>query len=173
MTLMTLKTLTMIMEMTRMSRLTKEFTPSQHDLNPAFADKPPAGSRRPARLGRSPYFAPHIGAHAWAGWFAPFVHPALPPLQSRPRCQRPQSSLQTGTIMLGTDQVVPNIDLRLLLLLHPELPVAIFQGEWRLQYCSLTFNILKVDGEFCKWENIQLMADTIWYLFEWIYLQLF
>ena len=140
--------------MMRMSRLTKEFTPSQHDLDTAFDDKPPAGSRRPARQGRIPYCDPQIGGHAYAGWYAPYVHPASPPLQSRPRCQRPQSSLQTGTIMLGTDQVVPNIVpnnvLQLLLLLHPELPVAIFQGEWRLQYCSLTFNILNINGAFCK-----------------------
>ena len=31
--------------------------------------------------------------------------------------------------MLGTDQVVPNIGLQLVLLLHPELPVAIVEGE--------------------------------------------
>ena len=42
---------TTIMMMMRMSRLTKEFTPSQHDLDPTFDDKPPAGSRRPARRG--------------------------------------------------------------------------------------------------------------------------
>ena len=161
---------TTIMMMMRMSRLTKEFTPSQHDLNPAFADKPPAGFRRPARQ----CFGLHIFVHACAGWCPPYVHPALPrpPLQSRPHCQRPQSFQQTTTIMLGIDQVGSNIFLQLLLLLHPELPVAIFQGEWRLQYCSWTFNILKVNGAFCKWENIQLIAGT-WYLFEWKYLQLF
>ena len=138
--------------MMRMSRLTKEFTPSQHDLNPAFADKFLPGSRRPATRGRSPWFWLHIGDRVLVGWCTPYVDPALPPRQSRPHCQRPQSSLQTTTIVVGMDQVEPNIRpntvLQLVLLLHPELPVAIVEGEWRLQYCSLTFNIMNINGSF-------------------------
>ena len=41
--------------------------------------------------------------------------------------------------MLGTDSEVPNNVLRLLLLLHAELPAAIFQGEQRLQTKSAVY----------------------------------
>ena len=104
-------------------------TPSQHDLDSAFADKLLAGSRRLARQSWIPCFDPHIGVHAF-GLSLPWDHPAMSSCQSRPRCQRPPCSQQeTTTIMLGMDSGGPNIFLQLLLLLHPELPVANFKGE--------------------------------------------
>ena len=41
--------------------------------------------------------------------------------------------------MLGKDYLVRNIDLPLVLLLHAELPAAIFQGEQRLQTKSAVY----------------------------------
>ena len=86
-----------------------------------------------------------FGGHACPRWCPPLVHPATTPLQRRPRCQRPPCSQQTTEVMLGVDSVgphkCPNILVPLLLLLHPELPVAIFKSEWELQYCNLMLNI--------------------------------
>ena len=86
-----------------------------------------------------------FGGHACPRWCPPLVHPATTPLQRRPRCQRSPCSQQTTEVMLGVDSVgphkCPNILVPLLLLLHPELPVAIFKSEWELQYCNLMLNI--------------------------------
>lgn len=90
-----------------------------------------------------------FGGHACPRWCPPLVHPATTPLQRRPRCQRPPCSQQTTTITLGMDSVAPksfsNLVLQLLLLLHPELAVAIFKGEWHLK----TLHCIA----FCKWDN--------------------
>ena len=103
-------------------------TPSQHDLDSAFADKLLAGSRRLARQSWIPCFDPHIGVHAF-GLSLPWDHPAMSSCQSRPRCQRPPCCQPSSKITPGIQSVEPDnslhILLQLVLLLHPELPVTI------------------------------------------------
>ena len=126
--------------------LTKDDTSSKHNLDPACADQSLAGPRRPRRPGSpwSPCFGPHIDANALAGWRTPYEDPATPPCQSRPRCPRPLCSQQQRiTNVLDVDSVVPdsvpNLVLQLLLLLHPELPVAILKGECQFQHGRYAF----------------------------------
>ena len=118
-----------LVTMEMMMKLTQHF--SQYDLDRAFVDKSPAGHQRPDGT-----LDNHIGDPAFSGWYTPYDHPATCLCQSWPTPnakakadQRPSCSQQTTKILPKKAWVgpykAPHILLPLLLLLDPELPLAI------------------------------------------------
>ena len=107
--------------------------PSEHCVDATTAHQHAACPPRPVWRGGRHCFGFHIVWPHPAGWLvSPWGRPAPSPLQSRPRRQRSSGS-QPANVMLGKDDLVCNIDLPLVLLLHAELPAAVFQGEQLLQ----------------------------------------
>ena len=110
--------------------------PSEHCVHATTAHQRVACIRRLAWLGWILGFVLNIVFSAIGGWSPP---PPPPPLQSRPRWQQPPGSQEAANVMLGMDSGGHNNDLHPLLLLHAELPAAIFQGEQRLQTKSAVY----------------------------------
>ena len=117
---------------------TKWPPPSQHDVDTTTLHQHGASCCRPARRRWISCVAPHIVFRAVDCWSPPNVHPAPPPLQGRPRQERPpdspQGPWQGSSDVHGTFPETSYTHritvLQQLLLLHPVLPVAVLQGKF-------------------------------------------
>ena len=114
--------------------VTTKNTYSKHNVDPTTLHSNGASQCRPAgrdgkfRVGR------HIVCRANDCWSPPNDHLALPPLQSRPRQERPPGSPQGTRDVHRTFPEISYISpirvLQQLLLLRPVLPVAVLQGKF-------------------------------------------